>query len=577
MLTLVLSLTLNSIITKSYSKLEQTDVHNHLQRALKIIKLEQDNLQLLATDWSVWDDSFQFITKPNQTYINSNLVDSTYTESNLAFIAYINRSGKIIYGQAYDLETEEITPLPEGLLPHIQLSKRLLQPNEPNEAASGLISLPEGNFLISSLPILTSNGDGPSPGVLIMGRRFDEEFIARLSNIIGLSINTYSNDKLSPELNTIAQQLTDENKYQARIKSAQEISGYTFVYDINNKPILLFNLEIGRAIYQQSQTTKNYMLLMIVIIMIVLVIMIIALLRYLILNRLSNLSHQVNEIQNSKCLDKRIHENTDNENSHDEINHLVRNINNMLSAIQGTNIDLEKVTKIAEEASKAKSDFLSSMSHELRTPLNAILGFGQVLDLDSDKLDKTQQNHIKEILDAGYHLMNLINELLDFAKIESGKMKISMAEVPVNKVLQKCITMISSQAAARHVKLIDELSIKGYTIEADPSRLKQVLLNLLSNAVKYNHNKGSVIVDSEIIDKQRLRIRVTDTGKGLTEEDITRLFIPFDRLDAAPNIEGTGIGLVITQQFVEAMGGTIGVDSELNKGSTFWVEFALVQ
>lgn len=235
-------------------------------------------------------------------------------------------------------------------------------------------------------------------------------------------------------------------------------------------------------------------------------------------------------------------------------------------------MQLQIAKEEAEQASQAKSEFLSRMSHELRTPMNAILGFGQVLELDAEGFNETQRGNIKEILDAGHHLLSLINEVLDLARIESGKLGISMQEVHVIDVLQQCITLVSAQAAARHVELIDNFSGNDYTVRADATRLKQVILNLLSNAVKYNRDHGSITLHSEIINKQRLRISVTDTGEGLSEDDISRLFTPFERLNAVNNIEGTGIGLVISKRLIELMDGTISVDSTPGEGCTFWVE-----
>jgi PAS domain S-box-containing protein len=231
----------------------------------------------------------------------------------------------------------------------------------------------------------------------------------------------------------------------------------------------------------------------------------------------------------------------------------------------------------AERANKAKSEFLSHMSHELRTPMNAILGFGQMLELDAEGFSETQREDVKEILDAGHHLLNLINEVLNLAKIESGTLEIFMEDVCVDDVLKQCIALISSQLENRELKIIDLVSGKGYTVHADYTRLKQVLLNLISNAVKYNREHGSITLDCEVIDMKRLRISVTDTGEGLTEENISKLFIPFQRLNAESNVEGTGIGLVITKHLIELMDGTIAVESIPEEGSTFCVELELTR
>ena len=236
-------------------------------------------------------------------------------------------------------------------------------------------------------------------------------------------------------------------------------------------------------------------------------------------------------------------------------------------------LELEKA--IAEKANQAKTDFLSRMSHELRTPLNAIIGFGQLLEIKKNDLNENQLANIKEILKAGYHLLNLINEVLDLAKIESGKMDLSIEKVDIDELLNDCIPLITLQAQARQLGFKDHVSNKGYTVLGDFNRLKQVLLNILSNAIQYNSEHGCISLDSEIIDQQRLRISVSDCGEGLTEEEIANLFTPFERLNTINNVHGAGIGLVISKHLMEIMKGSIGVKSTPNRGSTFWLEVQL--
>ena len=228
----------------------------------------------------------------------------------------------------------------------------------------------------------------------------------------------------------------------------------------------------------------------------------------------------------------------------------------------------------AEKASSAKSEFLSRMSHELRTPMNAILGFGQLLQLDLDTLNEDQQKNIQEIMEAGNHLLALITDVLDLTEIESGNLDVSMEKVKLDDVIKQCTSLIHPLAEARKLTQIDNISNKGYILLANFTRLKQVILNLLSNAIKYNSENGTIILDSEVLNDHRLRINITDTGKGLTEEDISKLFTSFERLNAKFNVEGTGIGLVISKNLIELMDGSIGVESKVGLGSTFWIELS---
>ena len=247
----------------------------------------------------------------------------------------------------------------------------------------------------------------------------------------------------------------------------------------------------------------------------------------------------------------------------------------MEAMVAARTVKMTAAVEEAEQANLAKSEFLSQMSHELRTPMNAILGFAQILEMDIDGFDETQSENVNEILIAGRHLLGLINEVLDLARIESGKLEISMEEVLLDDVLEQSLTMLTPQAEMKNISLINVLSDEGYAIHADFARFKQVLINLLTNAIKYNREDGAVLFDGGITDDGYLRINVKDTGSGLKKEEMDKLFIPFERLNAVDNVEGTGIGLTITKHLIELMGGRIGVSSVLDQGSVFWIEIAL--
>ncbi len=245
-------------------------------------------------------------------------------------------------------------------------------------------------------------------------------------------------------------------------------------------------------------------------------------------------------------------------------------------ALHDKNDELQAAKSAAEKANLAKSEFLSSMSHELRTPLSAILGFAQLMESGSPAPTPAQKRSIEQILKAGWYLLDLINEILDLALIESGKLALSLEPIAVGEVMQECRTMIEPQSHKRGITVSFHGCNTPLFVRADRTRFKQVLINLLSNAIKYNVASGTVGVAYAVSKPGRLRVSVEDSGSGLPSEKLAQLFQPFNRLGQEAHAEeGTGIGLVVCKRLVELMGGTIGAESTVGKGSLFWVELDL--
>ncbi len=245
-------------------------------------------------------------------------------------------------------------------------------------------------------------------------------------------------------------------------------------------------------------------------------------------------------------------------------------------ALTSAKKEAERAREDAERANRAKSEFLSRMSHELRTPLNAILGFGQLLEMDG--LEPQHQESVEQILKGGKHLLDLINEVLDIARIESGRITLSLEPIVLADAMGEAIHLIQPLAAEQGIELKsdDAWPADGY-VRADRQRLKQVLLNLLSNAVKYNRPGGRVTVRCMDV-RDEVRIQVSDQGVGIPPERMDRLFVPFERLGAEGTaVEGTGLGLALSKGLTEAMGGRLGVKSAVGQGSTFFVQLPLAQ
>ncbi len=245
-------------------------------------------------------------------------------------------------------------------------------------------------------------------------------------------------------------------------------------------------------------------------------------------------------------------------------------------ALQEKNLELEDAWRVAEKANHAKSEFLSGVSHELRSPLNAILGFAQLLEKGLPPPSPKQKSSIEQIIKAGWYLLKLINEILDLALIDSGRLSLSIEPMALDEVIRECQAMVEPLAQKNGISISFPQFETPYFVYADRTRVKQVLINLFSNAIKYNSANGMVEVTCRANAPGRIRIGVQDTGGGLSAEQIAQLFQPFNRLGREIRLEeGTGIGLVVTKRLVEMMDGIIGVESSVGVGTVFWIELNL--
>lgn len=567
----------NKIILSSFEHVEQQKVHSNLERAVNALNDDLNNISSLARDWSQWDDTYAFIDSGSSDYIKSNLKDGSYTGSDLQIIVYLNTAGEVVYGRGYDRKKAAQIPVPKSVAGYFGADSLFLEAMRgPMDPVEGLLLLPEGPLHVVSRAILTSEQKGPSRGVLIMGRFLNDANIESLGNRTRLSLSMRSAvlQELPEDFSEAYMKMDKEGvKYVTRTLGPNHIAGYISVPDIYGQPALIFKIDSTRDIFQQGQKALNYLLFVITVTALIFGGVMVTLLQKTVIGRLYKLSRDVDSVRSQGNHAAKLHY-----DGTDEISNLTKHINAMLCTLNESHADLQNQKRLAEEANQTKSNFLSSMSHELRTPLNAILGFGQLLEMKFKKTpDIDTQEDIKDILDAGHHLLNLINEVLDLSRIEAGYVDVSLEAIPLHQTITECINQVDVGLARKcDITMINQVPDEDIEILADTMRFKQVFLNLLSNAVKYNKKGGTVTIKTEHLDNDCLRISITDSGKGIAAADMGKLFDPFERLSHKNSgVEGTGIGLTITKQLIEAMNGAIGVESKVGQGSTFMLDLPL--
>ena len=530
------------VILPSFIELEQQQAQAELSRVIDAIEREVEHIDMLLSDWSVWDDSYQFVQDRNQAYIDSNLVwENMAGNSGINLVHFYNDQHQLVWGEMFDadeglLDLQEfsfsIQANHEGLLHHASVTS----------SVSGIMATSIGPILIASRPVLTSQGDGPIVGTMLMGRFFDAFFLQKMAAQIRVKFNAYLWSELSEKDHkelSLDRLLIGQNVITEVDADQLQIEG--IIKGLDRQPVLLVRAVMPRAIMNQG--------LKVATLVSVAVLVSLALLGLILWLGFRNYSLRMRA-------------------SNARINSLVKLRTRELKQAKE---QAEQASLIATSANESKSVFLANMSHEIRTPMNAVINLSY-LCLQRD-LSGKQRGYIEKVHKSANSLLRIINDILDFSKVEAGQMQVEQCDFSLDEIFAHLAVLDILKNKDKDVQLIFNLQPNTpIHVRGDVLRINQILLNFLSNAIKFTID-GCIVVSIDMLEQKQdqltLQFRVEDTGIGMTQAVADRMSQPYTQADTSTTrrFGGTGLGLVISKQLIELMGGDFKFLSEEGKGT----------
>lgn len=527
------------IFLNSFATLEKQDTQKHVERVLSALSAELYNLDSFVYDWAAWDDTYAFIQDVNEDYIESNLVDETFTGSELNLMLFINSSGEIVFSKAFDLENEEETSLPESLMEHLSPNSVLLQHVDTSSTVSGILLLQEGPILIASRPILTSNDEGPILGSLIMGYFFDSTRINNLAETTHLSLNfhLFNDSQLPMDFREALSSLSEEAPIFVGPLNSDTIAGYTLIKDIYGEPALVLRVYLPRSIYQQGQASISYFVLLLLTTGITFSIVIMLLLEKTVLSRLAQLNTNVNHIRSRGDPSERVLV-----KGKDEISDLAEEINGMLATLEQSQNKLQMLNE--------KLSVIGSLTrHDARNKLSVIPNDVYL----AKKLLANDSTALEYLADIELAVEQL-EKIFDFAKTYE---QLGMEELYCIKV-ENIIKEVAMILDLDRVKLVNDCP--DLVVLAD-SLLRQLFYNLIDNSLRHGENVTQIRVYYEV-GKDQLKLIYEDDGVGVPAAEKEKIF-------AEGYGKGTGYGLYLIRKICEAYGWTIEETGRQGKGAQF--------
>ena len=567
------------VVYPGFETLEANKAHDDIQRCIDAVRREQYHVGLLATDWATWDDTYAFIEDGNDAYKASNLTEEAFEGNRIDLILFLDKNHQIMFSQTFNSGDGEDNSL-DGTEQCQAIQQSLGMLIWDKDKVDGVLETSSGIVLISSRPILTSQGDGPCRGRLIMGRFLDEEMLDLLREQTKVSFDIAITDRGSDAapLGEIA----------VRYSNAAELDASGVFETLMDERVAQVNAVLPRLITLAGRKVIQFSLAATVGTVMLLLWGLLWFVQCFLVRQVEHFSDHIKGIRKSQDLSARM-----KPGRIEEFRRLSLEYNQMMSRLDREDQrrkraerrllksirNARELKEKAQAADIAKSEFLANMSHEIRTPMNSIIGFCDVLS--EEPLTAEQRDYLGHIHKSGRALLSLINDILDLSKIESGNFTLLPVDAELNEILTDAVGAMRPLAERKGIDL--EFAADADLPErfyVDPERVRQCLINLIGNAIKFT-DSGRVrvrVFPEAVAEAPLICFEVQDTGIGIPQDRLGSIFDAFMQADGSTTrrFGGTGLGLTITRTLAEMMGGTLAVTSEVGQGSTFTLRIAYV-
>ena len=533
---LVLNGIASTVILRSFAALEEQRTHEDAERTTAALSNEIADVSSKVTDWAFWDDTYFFVQSGNESYIGSNLDDAVFVNLRLSLMLFINKSGRIVYGKAFDLSNNTETILPQGISDGIASESSLWNHTTTESKTEGILSLPQETLIFSSKPILTSEEEGPIMGALIMGRYIDTTEIVYLSGSLRLplAVRRFNDVQAQSDFQIARSSLSSSAPIFVTPLNGDFVGGYALVNDVFSNPALILRIDLSRDFYKQGVTTVTFFIAMVAVLCIVFGATMIILLEKGMLIPLSKLTMAVREIATR-------------ESSPNSISRF---------GSDETSILAEAIKDAISQRLAAIEELAGMVGHDLRNPLAGINGAVYYLRTRYEsKMDAKGKEMLKIIEDNIAYSDKIVNDLLEYSR----RIKLECVDTTAKTLIKESLSIMN---IPKNIELND-LTKDETELTVDADKVKRVVVNLIKNAVEAMPQGGSLTIRSMKIGNG-VKLILTDTGNGMARETLNKIGSPLFTTKA----KGMGFGLSISKRLIEAHGGSISFESIPGKGTT---------